>query len=543
MNIHLKKIGIYSKGIYNQSIFWYKEQTRRVKFFVVIALLAVVYLFISLVSGEKLVANDDGDLARRVQVSSVASLSNNERDFPLIGTITSVSEATIRSENGGRLVRVYKKLGDSVFAGAVIAEFDNSGERAALLQAEGAYEQAKAARDIAALNNSQSGSSLVDAKSQALNTIASAYNAMDDAIHVKTDAAYSDPKFQNVTLSISVPDAILGISLENKRRAIESLLRERERKNKSLTANSDLPLELTLVLNELNQIKSYLDDLSTAYSKSIPNASHSQATLDLGKSNVQSARQAISSTLALLVSSRTSLSTSVTASHVSGGGMDGTPKVTGALASADAQVKQALGAYNAAQSRLEKTIIRSPITGTLNSLSINTGDYIGAFTQVAVVSNNGALEVVSYVTEEDAKRITVGSVVKINSTATGAVTRIASAIDPISKKIEVRIGLKDANVKFVNGQSVTILITKNKKESIKNTMTGKIIIPLSSLKLTPRGAFVFTVDASSTLVALPVEEGAILGEQIQIIGGLTGQEDIVVDARGLKEGMHVSVGK
>jgi hypothetical protein len=39
-----------------------------------------------------------------------------------------------------------------------------------------------------------------------------------------------------------------------------------------------------------------------------------------------------------------------------------------------------------------------------------------------------------------------------------------------------------------------------------------------------------------------VKEGAILGEQIQILEGLTGSEVIVVDARGLKEGMTVTVG-
>ena len=35
---------------------------------------------------------------------------------------------------------VYKKLGDYVNAGEVIAEFENSGERAQVLQAEGAYD-------------------------------------------------------------------------------------------------------------------------------------------------------------------------------------------------------------------------------------------------------------------------------------------------------------------------------------------------------------------------------------------------------------------
>jgi len=65
--------------------------------------------------------------------------------------------------------------------------------------------------------------------------------------------------------------------------------------------------------------------------------------------------------------------------------------------------------------------------------------------------------------------------------------------------------------------------------------------PLSALKLTPNGAFVFTLSATSSLTSIKVTEGAILGEDIQIISGLDGSEIIVTDARGLKDGMVVTV--
>jgi hypothetical protein len=74
-------------------------------------------------------------------------------------------------------------------------------------------------------------------------------------------------------------------------------------------------------------------------------------------------------------------------------------------------------------------------------------------------------------------------------------------------------------------------------------LSGKIpiVIPIAALKLTPRGGNVFVVSASHTLRALPVKEGAIMGEEIQIIEGLKGDEVIVTDARGLKEGQAVEV--
>lgn len=516
---------------------WYKNQPKKYQIgtaFVI--LLVVLFFFKFILSGDEVIA-ETGIVSRKVSVASVSELSNTDRDFPLVGTVTSVSEATIRSESSGRLTYVSKKLGDTVYAGGVIAEFENSGEKAALLQAEGAYEQAKAARTIAGLNSGQAGSSLGDTKNQSLNTIINAYTTIDDVIRGKTDPAYLDPKFEQVKLLISIPDANLSSTLEMKRKSIEKLLIAREARNKTITQSSDLVAEFNSVLSDTQIIKTYLDDLYTAYSKSLPDSNFTQTALDTGKANTQTARQSISSTISGLVTARTTLSASITANQVAGS--DNQAQSSGALATSDAQVKQALGAYNAAVSRLEKTIIRSPITGTLNSLSISTGDYISAFTQIGVVSNNGALEVVSFVTEEDAKRITVGSPVTLNKgSVAGVVTRIAQAIDPLTKKIEVRIGIKDVKSGLINGQSVGISITKNKKTPV-TTSAAPIVIPLASLKLTPYGANVFIVSDTNTLVAIPVKEGAILGDSIQIIEGLKGDESIVVDARGLKEGMLV----
>ena len=524
----------------NSFILWFTRQSILQKIAVVLFGVIVLGVLLKTVTGKATVASEVGPVHRKVTVASVSELSNAGTDFPLVGVVTSVSEATIRSETSGRLTYVSKKLGDMVYAGSVIAEFQNSGEKASLLQAEGAYEQAKAARNIAGLNSGQAGSSLVDTKNQALNTIVNAYATLEDAIRGKTDSAYVDPKFDQVRLLLSVPDANLASSLQIKRKVIEKILITREQKNKSLTKDSDLTMELNAAIEDTQVIKVYLDDLYTAYSKAIADSNFSQTLIDTGKTNTQTARQSIAGLVSGLVTMRTTLTSSVTANQVAGGNIQTVS--SGALATADAQVKQALGSYNGALSRLEKTIIRSPITGTLNSLTISTGDYIGSFTQVAVVSNNGALEIISSVSEDDSKRISVGSSVVVNGTISGVITRIASAIDPTTKKIEVRVGIKDIKSTLVNGQSVRILVTQDKKNTVDRTKnTGPIIIPIAALKLTPRGGNVFTISASNTLVAVPVKEGAILGEEIQIIEGLSRDILIVLDARGLKEGQTVEV--
>lgn len=534
MNRHIEKIITDAKDIRKQAWTAYREQPTWRQLVEAVALILVLGFLIF--GGNEPLTVEETKANRAVVVTPVSELANTDSNLPLLGTVTSTSEATIRAESSGKLTRVYKKLGDYVVAGQVIAEFENSGERAAVLQAEGAYDSAKASRDISKINSGTSNSSLAEAKTNALNVISSAYISMDDVIRVKTDTFYGNPRNAEARFLLAVPDSTLTYSLETQRKAIEKMLVARDTKNRTLSTGSDLVGELNLIGNEVQMIKTYLDDLASAYTKAVPDSTYSQATIDGGKTSVGVARSTISGTASSITASRTSLNAAIAALEIAG---KTSGDISGNTASADAMVKQALGAYNAALSRLEKTVVRSPITGTLNSFSIETGDFISAFTEIAVVSNNGALEVLAYVTEDDAKRISAGNEVLIDGTVKGVITRIASAIDPRTKKIEVRVGIKDSTDTLINGQSVRITITQSKTKV--TSTSGPIKIPLSALKLTPSGAFVFTMSATSSLIALPVKEGAILGEEIQILSGLNGTESIVTDARGLKAGMVVEV--
>ena len=157
------------------------------------------------------------------------------------------------------------------------------------------------------------------------------------------------------------------------------------------------------------------------------------------------------------------------------------------------------------------------------------------------MSNNGALEVVAYASDDDAKVLKVGSKVTMNDSVSGVITRIASALDPKTKKIEVRIGISGDASTLINGQTVRIAAARSVATPGKKAAV--LQIPLSALKITPTGSVVFTVGASSTLIAHQVKEGTLLGDQIIIEQGLTPDMIIVIDARGLKDGSTVTVTK
>lgn len=477
------------------------------------------------------VSTNEYSSMRVVATAKVGELSQDISPITLQGTVSSVSEATIRAEGGGRILGVYKKLGDYVSAGQIIAEFENSAERAGVLSAEGAYEAATAGKAVANISLDSSDNSVMEAKKSALNVLAVAYAGLDDAVRTKTDPAWANPQTREAKLRVTVPDAKLVIVLESLRTEIEKMLVLREAKNRTLTTESDLEGELNLMEQEANMVKSYLDDLSLAFNRALPDNNASVQTIEGYKASTAIARSSVGGLLSSITGARSALSGSISGNLIaeqnSGGG------------SSDAQIKLALGNLRGAQARLEKTIVRSPIAGTINSLSIHTGDYVSPYSPLAVVANNGSLEVIAYATEEERAELAIGAKVIIDGKFSGVLTRGANALDPRTKKLELRIAIVSRGSGLINGQSVEVSIDRLPKNEGAGDLS--ITIPLSALKLTPSGANVFTVNTEGVLVAHKVSVGTLQGTKIAITEGLTPDMDIVVDARGLKEGMVVTV--
>ena len=110
---------------------------KKVLFFIILLLIVSIIIF-SLQDKTAVITIKKEEVIKTVTLASVGSLAESSKSFPILGTVSSVSEAVIRSESSGKLTRVYKSLSDKVVAGELIATFENIAERAGLLQAEGA---------------------------------------------------------------------------------------------------------------------------------------------------------------------------------------------------------------------------------------------------------------------------------------------------------------------------------------------------------------------------------------------------------------------
>lgn len=440
-----------------------------------------------------------------VKLASVGSLSGDGSGASLYGTVRSVTEAQLLAQTGGIVKSVRTRLGATVPAGYVIAELDNASEAAAVLQAEGAYDAAVAAR---------SAQSLSDTRTSARDAYRSTYTTLDTTVENQIDQLFGSLTASGPTLRFGRnAEELRAISRERMR--IEDLLEQYEASLASAETRSPESL-LSEAESISRQVQTFVLRIATT-----ANERDSGATSD-EIAALTAARSSIDGSLATITSARASLRSATVS----------------ATAGADASVKQALGTLRAAQANYEKTRIRATIGGTVNFLPIKVGEYVSSLKHVATVAQNGALEIVAYVPEAERDNVTVGMEVGIEETYTGVITAVAPALDPTTKQIEVRIAVSNAS-ELVNGQSVRVNLP-GMETATEVTTEGPVLLPLAAVKLRADERIVFTVDGESRLAGYPVEIGEVRGNRIEILSALPRDLMIVADARGLSEGQRVT---
>lgn len=484
-----------------------------------------------------------------VALKSVAELSEGAAPLSIIGQVSSVSEATVRAEKSGQVIRVSASLGDTVAAGAVVAEIENASERAAVLSAVGLVEGAEAnlakvqggvrpeQRAILQASVVNAEAALTAVRAGAVSAVLSAHASINSAVRGTTDKMFTNPGFNGATFNVVSADSSLTAKAEDMRDVITQYLAREAAVSSTLSTGSDLTQEITRTELEVRAARNFLDIVVSALNKGIPTPSMPVATLAIYLAEATAARTSLTSTLSGLSITTQSLVSAASALDVARKNLEQglTGGQTEDVASARAALKQAQGGLAAARANLEKTIVRAPISGTINSFSLKRGDFVQMTSPVLTVANNGSLEVLTYVSENDAREIAVGARVVIER-ASGVVTRVAPALDPVTKKIEVRIGVSDPKG-LINGQSVLVSIARTRATSGD---AARITIPIAAIKVESERTIVFTLDAD-VLVAHEVELGALLGERVVIASGLTLDMRIVVDARGLREGEKVEI--
>ncbi|MFT5179963.1 MAG: multidrug efflux pump subunit AcrA (membrane-fusion protein) [Candidatus Paceibacteria bacterium] len=483
--------------------------TKKKKIIAVIILILLVLVLGKVFFGSSPKEDEGKKTERKVEIARVYDVIATDINLPVVGNVESQSEATLRVQSQGEISGIYKRLGDFVQPGTIIAEIRNDSQRAEVLRAQGVYEAARA--------NFSGNVSIIS------NTIRQSFNASDDAIRTKVDQLFINVQVNKADMVIALQDPDQRRVVEAGRIEIEAILDDWNNSintlNSSISEN-ELPTYLNEAQINLSKVSSYLNEVSKSLATfEVVEDVTSQSDINRYRSDVSASRSAVSNSLSSLISSSNSFGSGDT------------------VLASEAQVTQARAGLLSAQANLEKTIVRSPIKGQVNALNVGLGDVVSSFEEVAHIVGNGGVEIVAYINDEDRERIDIDSDVLIDGKYNGKVSRIAPAINPSTSKVEVRI-TPNEETGLRNGQSVSLKINRDLEV---NEGVQIISLPISAVKITAEESLVFIFDPENSVVnSKPVSIGNILGDRIVITDGILLEDVIILDSRGLKDGQKVT---
>jgi multidrug efflux pump subunit AcrA (membrane-fusion protein) len=449
------------------------------------------------------------------------------KSISLIGNVRATSEAKVTTERAGRVTGVNVALGQEVRAGAIVATLENASEQASVLQAEGAYDAAIAGAAQTGQGVTEANTALTAAKRRAVATTQTAYNTTNGVVLNSIDQFFANPN--GTVPGLRIDGRGYTASLNTDRVDYQTLLPTWEVRSNETTIDSNLPEELTYARTNVQRTIGLLDTFLFLFEDQSKNGRYSEAELQgfrTSFTNLRASLIGVTQEIDAAIAGIESAEDAVSRAELAASGS--------AVSTADAQVKQALGALRAAQANLAKTILRTPISGTVSKVDIRPGDFVGSFVTVIEITNASSKEIVTYVSEADRQDLPVGTEVTIDGKEAGFVSAVSPSVDNTTGKIEVRIATDAASV--VTGDTVRI-----SKEVAGDNMTDTTVrVPLTAVKFQSNDGFVYTVE-NNVLVERPVMLGAIRSDTVTITEGLDLNEAIVSDARGLSAGSEVTV--
>ncbi len=481
------------------------------------------------------------------------------------------AEVHIGSQITGVVKKLYADVGNSVKSGAVIAELDlpdlvdtlrNS--QAALLAAETKSQQA---RTTLAQTTSEVMSQVSQAKatvesmrqkyyfarstaSQSKETVPQdvvrAENTLNSSIAALNTAKATLTQTQaGAALNVSVAQATLNQAKANASKTDADLVRNQNLYNQSVLSASDLDTAIAAAKVNTAAVDSAQQNVALTQQKV-------DADLETAKDGVAQADQTVQA-------SRASLQSALSEHHAVAAQVANTADANAALAESEAalavaqanvenitlrkqDLAQAMDAENQSrqlvsynQAQVDKSIIKTPITGTVLNLSVQQGETLAAglaAPTVIIVADLDRLEVDAYVDETDIGKIKLGQPVQVSvdafpqKTFPGKVFKIASG-----STIQQGVVTYDVSIKLENqGHLLKPDMTATATFQI-GSQTNVLLVPSVAVQVGVKSSKVNVlkmVNGQETSVPTTVKTGGTDGHNTQIISGVNVGDTIIV---------------
>jgi|FLOH01.1.fsa_nt_gi HlyD family secretion protein len=410
--------------------------------------------------------------AKLVETINLNSFSPNIK-ISATGTIEAEETTIIQPEISGRITNLNVKVGDKVKENQILATLGNS-----------------LATDVSDIQNSsaQKGATI----SQEVEALTE-YSTIQSMNLAQRNLQLSEEAYENAYQSIINAQEAYELQYNQATLAIDNAELSYDQTKKSYknapdTTKSQAKLQKNIADNQVEQAQTALDQLTQGYETQMDQL---QYAFTVAATQYQNAETQIQSSYANLSIQRLQ---------------------------SQSQSNQAEQGAAIAKASSERKNLIAQSEGTVTKVNVKENNLVNPGQAIIEIQNLNSLVVKTYISPEDAALISVNDKVEVETSGektTGKIAYIGSTLDPITKKVEVKITLKTSNA--ITGTQAKIYFTPK---------TKSILIPLNSVSIVNEKHSVKLMK-NGKIELREVTLGKLLNEYVEVLEGLTKDDEVI----------------
>ena len=204
---------------------------------------------------------------------------------------------------------------------------------------------------------------------------------------------------------------------------------------------------------------------------------------------------------------------------------------------AKAQLRAAQEMKNEVNANLQYVRITAPFDGVITQKMISVGNITSPGMPALVLEKSGTLEVATTVSESDISAIQSGMnaevvIASIHASFTGKVTQTSTSSSMTGGQYMVKISIPaDAQKKVLSGMYANIAFEGTRRSGVGSNSEA-VFVPESAIVHRDELTGIYTISDNQTALLRWVRLGHTVGDQVEVISGLSADEAYITSSEG-----------
>ena len=209
---------------------------------------------------------------------------------------------------------------------------------------------------------------------------------------------------------------------------------------------------------------------------------------------------------------------------------------------AASEVAQSRSALNQAKLNLRDAFVKAPISGIIQTRTVQTGQYVQTGTVLATLVRRDPLLLRFRVPERDAARIKPGQQARFrvredSREFTAKVVHVAESADDTSRLVDITANIDDPSDRTLRPGSFAEISVP------VASATESPVIPVSAVRPSERGFLAYVVEGDKAVERILTLGMRSADGRVEVLSGLKGGESLVIrGAEALSDGVSVRIG-